>query len=193
MIHAHNPLSASFFLEGKENFGLLNISISQTGLHEVVKKKFSEKEIEALSAEAYKKFVVQYIKENFSLIIDDTHITLLDGGIKLGNHQTDIKFITSQLPLEFETINVKIDAFRENDDHQTIFSVSLNGYKDKVILGENNEYNGSFNTSDKKVSSSAMLPIASGTNTSFNYLWFLCLVPFSIFLILKKFNLKKSN
>ena len=193
MIHAHNPLSASFFLEGKENFGLLNISISQTGLHEVVKKKFSEKEIEALSAEAYKKFVVQYIKENFSLIIDDTHITLFDGGIKLGNHQTDIKFITSQLPLEFETINVKIDAFRENDDHQTIFSVSLNGYKDKVILGENNEYNGSFNTSDKKVSSSAMLPIASGTNTSFNYLWFLCLVPFSIFLILKKFNLKKSN
>ena len=193
MIHAHNPLSASFFLEGKENFGLLNISISQTGLHEVVKKKFSEKEIEALSAEAYKKFVVQYIKENFSLTIDDTHITLLDGGIKLGNHQTDIKFITSQLPLEFETINVKIDAFRENDDHQTIFSVSLNGYKDKFILGENNEYNGSFNTSDKKVSSSAMLPIASGTNTSFNYLWFLCLVPFSIFLILKKFNLKKSN
>jgi len=195
MIHAHNPLSASFFLESKENFGILNISVSQTGLHEVIKKKFSEKDVEKLSIDEYKKIVVQYLKENFSLTIDNNNISLLDGGIKLGNHQTDIKFITSELPFQFENILVKIDAFRENNDHQTIFSISLNGYKDKVILGQNNEYVGSFNMSDKIVSKATMTPVGSAIDIDkkINYAWLLLLLPFSIFLIFKVFNLKKSN
>ena len=173
---AHNPLSAMYYLEVKEDISILNINLSQNGLNEALKKHYSKIELEELSSLEYKQLAINYLKENFHLTINNIDIDLLEGGFKLGNHQTDVKFITSKLPNELKILNIKIKAFVENKNHQTIFSMLLNGSTSKIILRKNNNYSASVTFKDDLMI----------INKKFNktYLWCFVLIP--IFLIAKK-------
>ncbi|WP_299385486.1 hypothetical protein [uncultured Lacinutrix sp.] len=175
--HAHNPLSAMYYLEVKEGIGILNISLSQAGLQEALKKHYSARKIETLTSIEYKKLAVRYLKEKFYLNINGNKIELLEGGLKLGNHQTDIKFITNALPKKLNTLDVKIEAFKENDHHQTVFSILLNGKTSKVILSKNNDYETSVKFKENKI-------VSEANSFNKNYLWFLVLIP--VFIISKK-------
>ncbi len=171
--NAHNPLSAMYNLDVKGDFGILNIGLSQDGLNQALIKSFPDVDIENLSSLEYKKLAVKYIKDNFTLSINDQDIAILDGGIKLGNHQTDLKFITSEIPKDFKTLAIEIDAYRENKHHQTIFLLSLNGNSSKVILSEKNEYQSSLVLRDNKM-------IIEVEGSSENYFWYLLLIPMLI-------------
>ena len=167
---AHNPLSAMYYLEVKDGLGILNISLSQAGFYEALTKHYPELELDQLSDVDYKQLAVGYVKNNFFLRVNGNQIILLHGGLKLGNHQTDLKFVTSELPEVFNTLDVTINAFRENDHHQTIFSWSLDGFTDKVILTENNDYRASVVFKNNKM-------VASEGKFNTNYLWFIAIVP----------------
>ena len=171
---AHNPLSAMYYLEVKDNTGILNISLSQVGFQEALTKYYPDTELDKLSEVEYKQLAVAYVKDNFYLRVNGDRIYLLNGGLKLGNHQTDLKFITDKLPKDFSTLDITISAFAENEHHQSIFSWSLNGETDKVILTENNGYSASVEFDDNEM----ILE-----NRKFNpyYLWFLAIIP--VFLI----------
>ncbi len=171
IVEAHNPLSALYYLEVKEHMSVLTINLSQDGLHKALKKQYPQKDLEAMFDKEYKKLAVNYIKENFELSINGRDIKLLEGGIKLGSHQTDLKFVISTLPNEFDTMDVSIKAFSENGQHQTIFSLFLNGTTSKVILNQNNAYEMSVD-----LENDAMVERRSkGFNKS--YLWSLLLIP----------------
>ena len=142
-IKAHNPLSAMYYLEVKEDINILNISLSQTGLNEALKKHYKNVDFNKLLGIEYKKLAVKYIKDNFYLKINKSEVILQDGGIKLGNHQTDLKFVLRELPETFKILTVKINAFIENKNHQSIFSLRLNGKTSKIILSQNNNYSAS--------------------------------------------------
>lgn len=170
MVQAHNPLSAMYYFEVKDNLGILNISISQAGFQEALTKHYPETDFDGLTEAEYKQLAVEYVKDNFYLRINGNRIDLLNGGLKLGNHQTDLKFITSELPKEFDTLNITISAFRENEHHQTIFSLSFDGETDKVILTENNDYSASVAFKDNKM-------IADNGKFNGHYLWFIAVIP----------------
>ncbi|WP_446050375.1 hypothetical protein, partial [Zobellia laminariae] len=105
--------------------------------------------------------------------------------LKLGSHQTDLKFITSDLPTKFNNLAIKIGAFKENDHHQTVFSLSLHGVSDKVILTEKNDYATSVNFENNK-----MVAKTEGFDTK--YLWFFTAIP--IFIVGKKlFSSQKDS
>lgn len=182
-MNAHNPLSALYYLEVNERMSILTISLSQNGLNEALRKHFPEINLEDLSNSEYKELAVNYVKENFNLLINEKEIQLLDGGIKLGSHETGMKFITSALPKTFNTLHVNIKAFSENEHHQTVFSVLLNGITSKVILNQQNNYEASVIFSDN-----TMLVDSESFNK--HYLWFLLIIP--IFLIGKKLMAKTS-
>ncbi|PHI18499.1 hypothetical protein CEQ90_17620 [Lewinellaceae bacterium SD302] len=61
-------------------------------------------------------------------------------GIKLGNHQTDLKFVLPPTPVNIETIRADIPAFTENENHQTIFSYLVAGKNEHVILHRSNDF-----------------------------------------------------
>ena len=164
MSFAHNPLSAMYYLEVEDDFGILNLSLTQSGLHNAIFKNFSDKEISEMSDLEYKKHIVDYIKANFYLAINNNEIKLLDGGVKLGNHQTDLKFITSKLPAEFNDLDVNIEAFKENEHHQTVFSLALKGKTSKVILNESNNYMTSMNFENNRM-------ISNASQFNKGYLW----------------------
>jgi len=167
---AHNPLSAMYYLEVEDNLGILNISLSQVGLHEALIKHYPATELDELSDLEYKQLAVEYIKKNFDLKVNGNEVTLSNGGLKLGNHQTDLKFVISNLPKQFNSLDVQINAFKENENHQTVFSLALKGNTDKVILSKKNQYSSSVLFEENKM-------VADERNSNINYLWFIALVP----------------
>lgn len=160
-LFAHNPLSAKYYLEHNEKGTFLSIYLSQTGVDKAFNKKYGQEIIQQKTALEYKELLVQYIKSNFNLKIDNQKIELLDGGIKLGNHQTDLKFILSPFAKDIETININISAFQENEKHQTIFSYNLYGLVDKAILSHKNDYTATIILNEEKKDNKTLLVSSS--------------------------------
>ena len=182
-IYAHNPLSALFYLEANDQMSILTISLSQTGLNEALIQQNSDFKLEELSSTEYKELAVKYVKENFDLHINGKKVQLLEGGIKLGNHETGMKFITSELPHTFESLNIHIKAFSENEQHQSIFSLLLNGNTSKVILNQGNNYAAEVIFKDD-------IMVVNSTSFNKNYFWFLLIIP--IFIVGKRL-MRRTN
>ncbi len=137
---SHNPLSARYHLEAGEEVSLLTINLSQDGVNQILLKQYSKKELDNMSQKQFEELIVDYIKSNFSLSIGQQEIKLKEGGIKLGSHQTDLKFVLPPVSSEVQEMDLSIPAFKENDQHQTIFSYNINGRNDHLILSSDNNY-----------------------------------------------------
>lgn len=133
---AHNPLSARYHLTGTDAGSALAINLSQDGVNTALLKHYNQDYLNALSEQAFKELVVEYVKGNFHLSIDGKEMILGEGGIKLGAHQTDLKFVLPPIQSKPKKLEVNISAFKENGNHQTIFVYNINGLKGKEILSE---------------------------------------------------------
>lgn len=147
LVIAHNPLSATYHFEAGKDASVLSINLSQDGVNKILIDKYGSDEMNLISQKKFKELIVDYIKSNFNLTIDEQPIILNKGGIKLGTHQTDLKFVLPPLPNDFTIFHIKIPAFKENGNHQTIFSYKMSGKKDKVILDKKNNYEASIRLS----------------------------------------------
>ena len=145
IILAHNPLSAKYHFEAGENASILTINLSQNGVNQVLLKKYGEEKINSIEQKEFKELIVDYVKSNFEMSINQETIELKKGGIKLGSHQTDLKFVLPPVSKDIENFSVAIPAFKENKNHQTIFSYTFLGKSDRIILGENNNYQSTIN------------------------------------------------
>lgn len=141
VLSAHNPLSAKFYLKIDQEASTLTINLSQGGVHALMKKIYGDK-VNEMKADEYKKALVQYVKSNCNISFAGQPITLKQGGIKLGSHQTDLKFLVDAPTQTEGDLKVHIPAFSENGNHQTIFVYDLKDLKDKVILSSKNGYRG---------------------------------------------------
>jgi len=137
----------------------LSVYLSQTGVSQALEKKYGQEMIQQQTPLEYKELLVDYIKNNFDLNIDGQKIELLDGGIKLGNHQTDLKFILTPFAKEVETIKINIPAFQENEKHQTIFSYNLYGLVDKAILSYKNDYTATITLGEQENISTTVIVV----------------------------------
>ena len=137
---AHNPLSARYHLDASARGSVLTVNLSQAGLHDALLHTHERPALEGLTASAYEVLVLDYIKENFALSVNGQAFALDRGGIKLGTHQTDLKFVLPAIEGEIVDLDVSIPSFRENGQHQTIFSYGAAGTTEHVILDEGNEY-----------------------------------------------------
>jgi len=144
ILSAHYPLSAKYYFEASDEISILNIYLSQDGLERAMIAQYSVDEINSLSTAEYKELIVGYVRGNFNLEVDGKAVELLEGGIKLSDHQTDLKFIASPIKRDFVELDIDITAFSENEGHQTIFSYDLFGTSDKVILSAKNNFKSSI-------------------------------------------------
>ena len=141
---AHNPLTAKFELtaDWKNNAAILNIYTSQAGVHEALIKHYTQIDFTSIEINEYKKLIVQYLKKHILIHADDILLEIGEGGIKLGNHQTDLKFLIENYPSEVNTLKVEINAFQENEDHHSVFWWKTKNAKSKLILSDKNEFQG---------------------------------------------------
>lgn len=140
LMWSHNPLSATYYFEVTENASLLTISLSQDAVNKVLLESHTLDELDRMDQKDFKELIVNYIKSNFEVHLDNVDVTLAKGGIKLGSHQTDLKFVLPPYGQDIVEIEVYIPAFKENGKHQTIFSYNIYGKTNKVILSELNNY-----------------------------------------------------
>lgn len=139
-VAAHNPLSARYHFEAGSLASELTISLSQDGVNQALLQTHDRKELEALPRNAFEELIVAYLKSNFNLSVNGLPVTLGQGGVKLGDHQTDLRFVLPAFTAAVDNIDVHIPAFRENDHHQTIFSYAVDGKAGHVILREDNDF-----------------------------------------------------
>ncbi len=139
-VAAHNPLSARYHFEAGSLVSSLTINLSQAGVDQALLQTHTRPELEALSRGQFEELIVAYIKDNFSLYINGQPVTLGQGGVKLGDHQTDLKFVLPAFGEPIGKLDVDIPAFRGNDHHQTIFSYLVDGEAGHVILREDNGF-----------------------------------------------------
>ncbi|MFK7799244.1 MAG: DUF6702 family protein [Aureispira sp.] len=139
-LFAHNPLSAKYYLEHGQKGTFINIYLSQDGVNQAMIQQYGEEMLQQQSPLAFKQLIVDYIKDNFELAVNGQVVALREGGIKLGNHQTDLKFLLEPFDSNVQELSIHIPAFQENAQHQTIFSYNINHHIDKVILSKENNY-----------------------------------------------------
>lgn len=170
---AHNALSARYFLEATNQGSLLTINLSQTEVNHVMMLRFDKDYLEKLSLKEWKELVVNYIKEGFVLKIDGKKIELGKGGIRLGDHQTDLKFVLNPISEHTKNIFVHITSFQENRDHQTIFVYKIGSKKNKVILSKRNQYKSKISLKETKQSPLLWLGLLLWfTSTIYGVYWF---------------------
>ena len=139
--NAHNPLTARFELDATApQLTLLHVYVSQTGLHQALLKHYPGTDFTTISIPAYKQLAVTYVREHISLSADGAKLTLGEGGIKLGNHQTDFKFLVGNYTGQVATLRARIDAFADNDHHQSVFQWTRAGGSSKAVLSAENAY-----------------------------------------------------
>ena len=176
----HNPLSARYHLEAGEQASLLTVNLSQDGINQALLQTHDQQELEGMNQKQFEALIVDYVKRNFSLSVNDQEITLQKGGIKLGSHQTDLKFVLPAFIEQIEHVDVDIPAFNENENHQTIFSYNIAERAEHVILSLNNNYKSSIN-----------FQAAASENS---YLWLISLGAISlIVIILMKTRLSRTS
>lgn len=139
-MHAHNALLARFDLELVGNKGLLHAQLTQAGV-DAAMMKFTDNKIHVnYEDKAYKELIVRYIKEHILIVADGKKLTIGEGGLRLGNHQSDLKFIVDNVPDDIKSLVVRNTAFEENEHHQSIVNISYNGQKVRLILQDANDF-----------------------------------------------------
>lgn len=144
-LHAHNPLTAKFELDATHpGLTVLHVYTSQTGLHQALLARYPATDFTTIATDAYKQLAVEYLRGHIHLEADGMVLPPAEGGIKLGSHQTDFKFLLPGYPQAVQTIWVRIDAFAENEHHQSVFWWKHPAGSEKVVFRESNEYTGTL-------------------------------------------------
>lgn len=176
---AHNPLSARYHLVGGSPAAVLTIGLSTAGLRHALSDDYGPDAVDAMSAAEYRQAAVDYVRERFALQVGGEPVALAGGGIRAGNHQTDMKFVVPAALDESTELEVHVSAFSATPEHQTIFSYELGGLEGRAILSADNGYSA-------KIS-------GTGTPPSTALVWFVGAVAASLLVITGLLRLRKTQ
>ncbi|HCX22174.1 MAG: hypothetical protein CMB80_03875 [Flammeovirgaceae bacterium] len=136
---AHNPAIASFNIRQLEHVWIIEGSFAQSGLHAAVEKVHPG--IVAENSNSYKQAIAEYVKSHIEITrADGSNWALGEGGVRLGSHQTDVKFVlakTSEFP---EELTVSISCLAENKHQQNLLRIPAFKSVDHVVLSDENEF-----------------------------------------------------
>ncbi len=185
--NAHNPETASVYVKPINGIWVMQLSFSQTGVHNALTKSYTDIDWNTISTNEYKTKFISYLKEHLDLDVDGQHIAITSGGIKLGSHQTDVKLLLPDFPNEFKSVTANFDILNENSNQNTVVSFQ-NGEKSvRKILNNKNGFLISFDNSVQGFNL-----IDNKTKSKFNYLYVIfivgviCLGVYSLFIYRKR-------
>ena len=190
--YAHNAKIATYTLRDTGSGWYIEMSFAQASIDAMMDKKLGGN-LDDIELDEYKHEVFEYIKENFELEVNGRNIPLGDGGIMLGSHQTDLKFVIPTLPDHPESMMVHIPAFRDAYNHTNIFRIYRGGDQlHKFFLSADNDFessllfkDGLIVETDRKLAGSNQQVVISGI--------FLLLVIGGIFLARRGYRPKNSG
>ena len=138
--HAHDVQTAGFTLHLNGEKSYLDINLSQYGIEQALQKRHPELDFKTLANKAFKELLVSYLKQNIKLASEGEQYTLGGGLIKLGSHQSKVKFKIKNVNSTPEVLTVNIPAFAENPRQSNFFTLKADGVNQRVKLSVANDF-----------------------------------------------------
>lgn len=179
VLFAHNPQQASFQLMVTDELSYLNITLSQYGVEQALMKKYSDLDIKTIAPKDFKELIINYLKQNIHLSVNGKPLKIGSGIIKLGNHQTDLKFKIEDVPKVFNEMEVNIPCFQENENQSNFFTVIYKDRSKRVKLTKKNHFKAEYRFDGENI----MVNKAVKETNSFR-VWILTGIGFGILLVL---------
>jgi len=151
---AHNPNLASIKLIIQEKGAFLDLNMSQYGIEQVLLKNNPNLDLKTISQIELKELIIDEVKKHIQLSANGEIISLGTGVIKLGSHETNLKFVINNLPEVIRYIDVKANCFQENKNQINFFTVLYQDKNARAKLFKKNNYKSKFiiNQDEIKVS-----------------------------------------
>lgn len=148
-VKAHNPKTTSVVISPENGVYTVHYVISQEGANYALAEFYSGQDLQSLSAGEYKELYIDYLKEHFQLIIDGEIVPLGSGGIKLGNHQTDVRFLLPSYPTDYKTVQLRLDVFKQNENQNTVVHFLEGDKSFRKVLNAKNGFSFQFENTAK--------------------------------------------
>ncbi|WP_422361050.1 hypothetical protein [Reichenbachiella sp.] len=143
---AHNAKIATFTLRDTGAGWLVEMNFAQAGVDATMIEIHGSEKLENLDKKSYQNLIVEYVKSNFNLKVDGEVIKLKNGGIMLGSHQTDLKFVLPEMPPHPGEAQIYIPMFGNTYNHTNLFRIYRGGKNiTKFFLSEDNGFNVDLN------------------------------------------------
>ena len=147
-VSAHNPNTASVVIRPINGAWVAQFTISQQGANHALNIYYADKDLSSLSSAEYKELYIAYLRKKIVLIVDNKKIVLSSGGIKLGDHQTDIKFLLPDFPINYNVVDLKMPMFEENGEQNTVVKFLDDKKSIRKVMNQSNEFGMRFENSD---------------------------------------------
>ena len=126
-LFAHNPSQSSLKLSIYEQSGILEINLAEYGVEQALLKKYPDLDLKSIVLKDYKELIINYLKENINIAVNGQQLKIGKGAIKLGGHQTDLKFQIDNIPQDPQYVDVYAPCFKENEKQQNFFRIIYRG------------------------------------------------------------------
>lgn len=148
---AHNPQQASLKLFIQEKGSFIDLSLSQYGIEQAFLKKYPKLEMSAIEANEFKELLIKYIKENIQLSANGQTLEVGTGIIKLGSHETNLKFIVDSFPENIEYLEVTAPCFQENENQINFFTLVYDGKNTRAKLSKKNNFKAKYTFTESNI------------------------------------------
>lgn len=136
----HNSKISTYTLVNTGKGWYVEMAFAQSTIDAVMQEQFGY-ELEGMSRDEYKANVIDYIKRHFELVANGEIISLGEGGILLGNHQTDMKFVLPGMPINLVSLDAQLSAFENSHNHTNILRVYENEKRlGRFFLSSDNDF-----------------------------------------------------
>ena len=148
---AHNPLQSSLKLSIYEQSGILEVNLAQYGVEQALVKKYPDLNLKSTTPKDFKELLINYLKENILISVNGQQLKIGKGAIKLGNHQTDLKFQLDNIPEDPKCMDVDIHCFQENEKQQNFFKIAYKGLNVREKLTKENDFKAKFTITESEI------------------------------------------
>ncbi|MEP5614086.1 MAG: hypothetical protein ABJP45_17675 [Cyclobacteriaceae bacterium] len=143
--NAHNAKISTLTLRDTGAGWIIEMAFAQATIDAEMLRFHTKEELEEFPRKEYQDKVVEYVRDHFSLIVDGRNVALQDGGIMLGSHQTNLKFVLPEIPDQPRHMEAFLPMFGTSYNHTNIFRIYRGeGTMTKFFLSSDNEFRTSF-------------------------------------------------
>ncbi|ANQ47476.1 hypothetical protein MY04_0093 [Flammeovirga sp. MY04] len=189
--HAHNPKIATYNLRDTGIGWYLEMSFARSTLDKQMIQLHGEDLVKNSTKAEYQKLIVNYLMDHIFIEADGTDLAFGQGGIRLGDHQTDLKYIIKSLS-DPQHLNVKINTFEEERNHTNLFRIYKGDVQiGKYFLSEENQFSTQFMIENDKIISINQASLNRSTPFSTKIILVIGLIPILAGLLFMVNKLKK--
>ncbi|MEP1097535.1 MAG: hypothetical protein ABJG78_20630 [Cyclobacteriaceae bacterium] len=185
---AHNAKISTLTLRDTGAGWIIEMAFAQATIDAEMLRSHSKEELEKLPRSEYQDRIVEYVRDHFNLIVDGRNIVLQDGGIMLGSHQTNLKFVLPEIPDRPMKMEAFLPMFGASYNHTNIFRIYRGeGTMTKFFLSSENEFRTAFEFTPEGIVEVDSREQAN-LNTGLQTLLILGISLFALILISKRFR-----